>query len=47
MFFSKAYGRPQAGVWLPTNATLPNTSCAKTAGALHYYERSNGSVRAV
>jgi ribonuclease T2 len=41
---TQAFGRPQSGAWLPTNATGSVTSCAKTANAIHYPLRANGSV---
>ncbi|KAL1310471.1 hypothetical protein AAFC00_000763 [Neodothiora populina] len=43
-YYFHAYGRPQSGAWLPTNTTGSGSSCAKAPGALHYYQRSNGSV---
>ena len=43
-YFRHVMGRPQDGKSVPLDSTT-KTSCAKTAGALHYYERANGSVR--
>jgi ribonuclease T2 len=37
-------GKPQQGNSVPVERS-GSSSCAKTAGALHYYERANGSVR--
>lgn len=42
-YYFHAYGRPQAGVWLPSNATGSVSSCAKAANALQYNLRTNGS----
>lgn len=33
------------GTWVPTNASSPSSSCATTAGAVWYYERTASSVR--
>ncbi|TIA18483.1 ribonuclease T2 [Aureobasidium pullulans] len=43
-YYFHAFGRPQRGQWLPTNATGSVTSCAKTANALRYPLRANGST---
>lgn len=37
-------GRPQEGISTPVNSTS-NSGCAKSAGALHYYEVTPGSLR--
>jgi ribonuclease T2 len=39
-----AYGKPQNGVMVPINATGSVSSCAKTKGAIKYYQPSSGSV---
>lgn len=43
-YYFHALGRPQAGVWLPINATGTVSTCARASGALHYPLRSNGST---
>jgi len=42
-YYHHVFGRPQAGVSLPVNATAPNTSCATSPGALQYLLRTPGS----
>ncbi|KAF2636175.1 ribonuclease T2 [Massarina eburnea CBS 473.64] len=45
-YYEHVYGRPQEGNTVPQNASSSYlTTCAKTAGAILYPERSNGSVR--
>ncbi|KAF2140954.1 uncharacterized protein K452DRAFT_288348 [Aplosporella prunicola CBS 121167] len=44
-YYSHVRGRPQDGDAVPVNATGSNTNCAKAPGAIHYYERTPGSVR--
>lgn len=44
-YFFHAFGRPQDGRWSPT-AQTGSSSCAKAAGAVHYYERAPGSQAA-
>jgi ribonuclease T2 len=42
----QVYGRPQEMDTVPVNASSTYlTNCAKTDGAIHYYERTNGSSR--
>jgi ribonuclease T2 len=38
------YGRPQSGAWVPVNATGTVSSCAKSQGAIKYYERTATSM---
>lgn len=46
-YYEHVYGRPQEGDTIPVNASSTFlTTCAKTNGAIHYYERTNGSARA-
>lgn len=45
-YYFHSFGRPQEGNWQVTEQT-GTTSCAKAAGAVHYYERANGSVAMV
>jgi ribonuclease T2 len=42
-YYFHAYGRPQDDGSIPTNQT-GSSSCAKAAGAVHYYERTASSV---
>ena len=42
---AQVFGRPQNGLSLPVDATTPITNCATSKGALHYYERTAGSVQ--
>ncbi|KAF2682414.1 ribonuclease T2 [Lentithecium fluviatile CBS 122367] len=45
-YYEYVYGRPQEGGTVPVNASSTYlTNCAKADGAIHYYERTNGSVR--
>ena len=44
-YYSHVDGRPQEGKSVSVGAGSFNTSCAHAEGALHYYERSEGSVR--
>lgn len=44
-YYFHAFGRPQAGLATQVNATGSVTSCARTKGAIHYYERTAASVR--
>ncbi|KAB2579963.1 Ribonuclease T2 [Lasiodiplodia theobromae] len=46
-YYSHVVGRPQEGVYVPVNTTGSGTSCAKTEGAVWYYERTPSSERAV
>lgn len=46
-YYHHVYGRPQRGQAVPVNASINGGSlgnCAKTPGAIHYYERAAGSV---
>ena len=43
-YFFHVNGKPQSGNSVPLDKTT-KSSCAKTAGAIHYFERANGSVR--
>ncbi|KAI5208168.1 ribonuclease T2 [Aureobasidium subglaciale] len=43
-YYFHAFGRPQRGQWLPVSASGFTTTCAKTANALRYPLRANGSV---
>ncbi|KAF2088717.1 ribonuclease T2 family protein [Saccharata proteae CBS 121410] len=45
-YYNHVYGKPQYGQAVPVNASIAGsvTNCAKSVGAIHYYERSNGSV---
>lgn len=43
-YYFYAYGRPQDGKTVPTDAGSFNTTCAHAPGALHYYKRSSGST---
>lgn len=45
-YYFHVNGRPQEGHSVPLERS-GSSSCAKAEGALHYYERANGSVRAV
>lgn len=45
-YYMYVFGRPQDGVWVPVDASVGGgkvTSCAKTPGAVWYYERALGS----
>jgi ribonuclease T2 len=43
---SQAYGRPQEGNVIPTSAAPTYlTNCAKAAGAINYFQRTNGSEK--
>ncbi|KAJ4287170.1 hypothetical protein N0V90_012568 [Kalmusia sp. IMI 367209] len=45
-YYEYAYGRPQEMNTIPVNASASYfTNCAKAKGAIHYYERTNGSTR--
>lgn len=45
-YFSHVYGRPQDGYSVPVNATGSSTSsCARTSGALWYYEQTPSSLQ--
>ncbi|KAI1608042.1 ribonuclease T2 [Exophiala viscosa] len=44
-YYQHVAGRPQEGNSIPVNATTPNTTCAKAAKALWYYEMTPSSVR--
>jgi len=45
-YYFTVAGRPQEGKSTPLERS-GSSSCAKAAGAIHYYERANGSVRAI
>jgi ribonuclease T2 len=45
-YYFHVNGRPQEGNSVALERT-GSSSCAKAEGAIHYYERANGSVRAV
>lgn len=45
-YYFHVNGRPQEGNGVPLERN-GKSSCAKAEGAVHYYERANGSVRAV
>ncbi|KAI6896979.1 hypothetical protein D0867_14509 [Hortaea werneckii] len=42
-YYFHAYGKPQHGGSIPVEKT-GSSSCATSGGAIHYYERANGSV---
>lgn len=42
-YYHHVFGRPQEGRSVPVGAGSSYTNCAKTAGAVHYYERTAGS----
>jgi len=42
-YYFHSFGRPQAGRAVPVEQT-GNSTCAKAAGAVHYYEPTTGSV---
>ncbi|KAF2132955.1 ribonuclease T2 [Dothidotthia symphoricarpi CBS 119687] len=45
-YYEHVYGRPQEGNTISVNASSTYlTNCAKTSGAINYYERSNGSEK--
>lgn len=45
-YYEHVYGRPQEGNTIPVNASSTYlTNCAKADGAIHYYQRTNGSER--
>lgn len=45
-YYEHVYGRPQEGNTIPANASSTYlTNCAKVEGAIHYYQRTNGSER--
>jgi ribonuclease T2 len=45
-YYDWVYGRPQEGDTVPVNASASyQTNCAKTEGALWYYERTEGSEK--
>ncbi|KAF2198429.1 ribonuclease T2 [Delitschia confertaspora ATCC 74209] len=44
-YYDYVTGRPQEGRTTPVDATGSQSSCAKAAGAVHYYERTKGSER--
>lgn len=45
-YYEHVYGRPQEGNTIPVNASSTYlTNCAKVEGAIHYYQRTNGSER--
>jgi ribonuclease T2 len=44
-YYFHADGRPQEGNSVPVGAGSFNTTCAHAEGAIHYYERTPGSVR--
>ena len=49
-FYYHVYGRPQNGRAVPVDASiggLSTSTCATSAGALHYYERTPSSVREI
>ncbi|KAJ4344917.1 hypothetical protein N0V95_006117 [Ascochyta clinopodiicola] len=45
-YYEHVYGRPQEGKTVPVDASASyQTNCAKTKGAIHYYQRSKGSEK--